>query len=386
VSRVQLALNVADLDEAIAFYSKLFATEPAKVRPGYANFAIADPPLKLVLIEDATQTPGSLNHLGVEVDTTEEVAAAQARLTATGLATTVEENTECCYACRTRCGWTVPAGSRGRSTPSWPTSSTRLDSSARPTPVGRVLRHPAGAWPSRSPGRRRPAAEHAPYGGVLSPSCWAARSWPRSWSAPGSPPSSSRPGRRRAGAVRERGGHRGRALRLDLDVRPDLGRALQPGRLVRGRRVRGDALAGRRRLPARPGRRVRRRGGRGQPDVLPAAVTFSTKHRATGAHFLSEVVATLGLLLVIFALARTDRGHHAPAAVGAYIGAAYFFTSSTSFANPAITVGRMFTDTFAGIQPSSAPAIHRRPGRRRPGRRSPSSRCCTRPGRRGIRS
>ena len=98
MSRVQLALNVADLDQAIAFYSKLFATEPAKVRSGYANFAIAEPPLKLVLIEDTTQTPGSLNHLGVEVDTTEEVAAAQARLTGEGLTTTVEENTACCFA------------------------------------------------------------------------------------------------------------------------------------------------------------------------------------------------------------------------------------------------------------------------------------------------
>jgi glycerol uptake facilitator-like aquaporin len=86
-----------------------------------------------------------------------------------------------------------------------------------------------------------------------------------------------------------------------------------------------------------------------------AAVSWSTKHRASGAHFLSEVVATLGLLLVIFALARTGRGRLAPAAVGAYIGAAYFFTSSTSFANPAITVGRMFSDTFAGIAPGSAP-------------------------------
>ena len=65
MSRVQLALNVANLDEAIDFYSKLFATEPAKVRPGYANFAVVDPPLKLVLIEDANQTPGTLNHLGV---------------------------------------------------------------------------------------------------------------------------------------------------------------------------------------------------------------------------------------------------------------------------------------------------------------------------------
>jgi len=88
-----------------------------------------------------------------------------------------------------------------------------------------------------------------------------------------------------------------------------------------------------------------------------AAVSISTHHRATGAHFVSEVVATLGLILVIFALARSERGASAPAAVGAYIGAAYFFTSSTSFANPAITVGRMFSNTFAGIAPSSGPAF-----------------------------
>jgi glycerol uptake facilitator-like aquaporin len=87
------------------------------------------------------------------------------------------------------------------------------------------------------------------------------------------------------------------------------------------------------------------------------AVTISSKHRATPAHFLSEIVATLGLLLVIFALARTGRLSAAPAAVGAYIGAAYFFTSSTSFANPAIAVGRMFSNTFAGIAPSSVPAF-----------------------------
>jgi glycerol uptake facilitator-like aquaporin len=87
-----------------------------------------------------------------------------------------------------------------------------------------------------------------------------------------------------------------------------------------------------------------------------AAVSISAKHRATPGHFLGEVVATAGLLLVIFALARTGRSRAAPAAVGAYIGAAYFFTSSTSFANPAITIGRMFSATFAGIAPSSAPA------------------------------
>jgi glycerol uptake facilitator-like aquaporin len=88
-----------------------------------------------------------------------------------------------------------------------------------------------------------------------------------------------------------------------------------------------------------------------------SAISISTHNRASGAHLLSEVVATLGLLLVIFSLARTRRATLAPAAVGAYIGAAYFFTSSTSFANPAITVGRMFSDTFAGIAPASAPAF-----------------------------
>ena len=88
-----------------------------------------------------------------------------------------------------------------------------------------------------------------------------------------------------------------------------------------------------------------------------SAVSISTTHRASPAHLFSEVIATLGLLLVIFSLARTRRGNLAAAAVGAYIGAAYFFTSSTSFANPAIDVGRMFSDTFAGIAPASVPAF-----------------------------
>jgi glycerol uptake facilitator-like aquaporin len=88
-----------------------------------------------------------------------------------------------------------------------------------------------------------------------------------------------------------------------------------------------------------------------------SAISISDHHRASPAHLLAEVVATLGLLLVIFALARTHRTQTAPAAVGAYIGAAYWFTSSTSFANPAISVGRMFSDTFAGIAPASVPGF-----------------------------
>jgi glycerol uptake facilitator-like aquaporin len=88
-----------------------------------------------------------------------------------------------------------------------------------------------------------------------------------------------------------------------------------------------------------------------------AAISISDKHRASDAHLFAEVIATVGLVLVIFSLARTRRSSMVPAAVGAYIGAAYFFTSSTSFANPAITVGRMFSDTFAGIAPSSVPGF-----------------------------
>ena len=90
--------------------------------------------------------------------------------------------------------------------------------------------------------------------------------------------------------------------------------------------------------------------------ALPA-VSISAKHRASPAHFLSEIIATLGLMLVILALVRSGRSQSAAAAVGAYIGAAYWFTSSTSFANPAITIGRMFSNTFAGIAPSSVPSF-----------------------------
>jgi catechol 2,3-dioxygenase-like lactoylglutathione lyase family enzyme len=95
--RVQLALNVDDLDESIAFYRKLFGTEPAKVRPGYANFAVADPPLKLILLENRGQG-GSINHLGVEVPGTDAIEAEQARLAGAGLASVDERDTTCCYA------------------------------------------------------------------------------------------------------------------------------------------------------------------------------------------------------------------------------------------------------------------------------------------------
>jgi catechol 2,3-dioxygenase-like lactoylglutathione lyase family enzyme len=110
MSRLQLALNVSDLQDSIDFYTKFFGTGPAKVRPGYANFAIDVPPLKLVLIEGGS--PGTINHLGVEVFSPDEVASAVTRLEADGFATEIEENTTCCYAVQDKVWVTGPDDAR----------------------------------------------------------------------------------------------------------------------------------------------------------------------------------------------------------------------------------------------------------------------------------
>ncbi len=106
--RVQLALNVNDIDRAVAFYAKLFGTEPAKRRPGYANFAITEPPLKLVLLEGDAGEPTRMDHLGVEVTTTDEVTATATRLAGEGLATTTEQDSACCYAVQDKVWVTGP--------------------------------------------------------------------------------------------------------------------------------------------------------------------------------------------------------------------------------------------------------------------------------------
>src|SRR3712207_3759668 len=110
MSRVQLALRVADLEAAIGFYSRLFDTQPAKRRPGYANFAVAEPPLKLVLLEGAAGEPTRMDHLGVEVASTDDVAAATNRLADAGLATRIEDGTTCCYAVQDKVWVTGPGG------------------------------------------------------------------------------------------------------------------------------------------------------------------------------------------------------------------------------------------------------------------------------------
>jgi catechol 2,3-dioxygenase-like lactoylglutathione lyase family enzyme len=131
---VQLALNVSDLDEAVAFYSTLFGAEPAKLRPGYANFAIADPPLKLVLMEDAAArgegVGGALNHLGVEVGTTDEVAAATRLLVGEGLETEVQVQTDCCFAIQDKVWVHDPDGAP------WEVYTVLADSRAGSGPAG----------------------------------------------------------------------------------------------------------------------------------------------------------------------------------------------------------------------------------------------------------
>ncbi|ORB70147.1 ArsI/CadI family heavy metal resistance metalloenzyme [Mycobacterium scrofulaceum] len=128
MSRVQLALNVDDLGEAIAFYSKLFDTDPAKVKPGYANFAIAEPPLKLVLLENPGHG-GSLNHLGVEVASSEAVHAEIARLTERELVTEEELDTTCCFANQDKVWVTGPGGER------WEVYTVIADSDTFGTPA-----------------------------------------------------------------------------------------------------------------------------------------------------------------------------------------------------------------------------------------------------------
>jgi len=126
MARLQLALNVSDLDEAVTFYTTLFKTPPAKRRPGYANFAIDEPPLKLVLFEGAGD-PGTINHLGVEVFSTEEVADATSYLAGAGLATEVEDETECCFAVQDKVWVDGPDGAR------WEIYTVLADASAEGT-------------------------------------------------------------------------------------------------------------------------------------------------------------------------------------------------------------------------------------------------------------
>ena len=148
MSRVQLALRVADLEASVAFYSKLFAAEPAKRRPGYANFAIPDPPLKLVLLEGDPGQPTRMDHLGVEVQATSEVTAATARLAAQGLATTTEEDTACCYAIQDK-AWVTGPGNEP-----WEVYAVKADSDIPDRATDSACCPPA----AQAPGTSQPAA------------------------------------------------------------------------------------------------------------------------------------------------------------------------------------------------------------------------------------
>ncbi|GGJ96715.1 glyoxalase [Pilimelia anulata] len=150
MSRVQLALRVSDLEGSVAFYTRLFGVEPAKRRPGYANFAVADPPLKLVLLDGAAGEPTALDHLGVEVLTGAEVEAAAERLAGAGLATVAENDTECCYALQDKVWVRGPGGEP------WEVYTVKADADRRDKPAGAACCTPAGAG--------RPVTAGAPAG------------------------------------------------------------------------------------------------------------------------------------------------------------------------------------------------------------------------------
>lgn len=138
MSRTQLALNVDNVEEAVAFYSKFFNTAPAKLKPGYANFAIAEPPLKLVLIENPG-SGGTLNHLGVEVESSEKVHAEIARLSGEGLITEEEIGTICCFATQDKVWVTGPAGEK------WEVYTVLADSDTFGRSPGHLDAKPEGA-------------------------------------------------------------------------------------------------------------------------------------------------------------------------------------------------------------------------------------------------
>jgi hypothetical protein len=159
MSRVQLALNVDDLDEAVTFYSKLFDTAPAKVKEGYANFAIAEPPLKLVLIENPG-SGGTINHLGVEVESSEKVHAEIGRLAGEGLFTEEEMGTTCCFAKQDKVWVTGPAGEN------WEVYTVLADSDVFGTSPELLAADPAGGCSCESGDSPDPADQHKAAAGA----------------------------------------------------------------------------------------------------------------------------------------------------------------------------------------------------------------------------
>ncbi len=289
MSRVQLALRVADLEGSVAFYSRLFGAEPAKRRPGYANFAVAEPPLKLVLIEGKPGEPTRLDHLGVEVETTDEVTAATARLAAAGLATATEEDTACCYAVQDKV-WVTGPGDEP-----WEVYVVKGDADTLDKPAGSVCCAPAAARRRRARQPLRPAADRQARraGRAVSrrrppadPRTGADRSAGGRARRGGPRPGLSGRARRKAGRAARRGAACRAAARAGLD-RADPQVVLPAGRAGGAGRQRAPDVAGGR-LPGRddaqPGSRGPGRSGPRPPrrPALACAVCpgASTMRRA----------------------------------------------------------------------------------------------------------
>ncbi len=359
MSRVQLALNVGELDAAVAFYSKLFSTEPAELRDGYANFAVVEPPLELVLFEQPGKG-GTLNHLGVEVETTDEVGAAQTRLAESGLATSVEDGVACCYARQDKVWVDGPSGEP------WEIYSV-LEDVEMPAGQLRMVDPETGAsccavvagTASRRPARRLAADESRPVLADLGRRALAEALGTALLvlAVVGSGIAAARlsPGEVGLQLLGNAAATAAALVAIILAVGPVSGAHLNPAVTLATRAFGG--LTTREAGTYAGAQVVGGAAGAVLANVMFSvpALDLSTKVRSSGALWSSEAVATFGLLLVIFGVVRSGRTSAAPFAVGAYIGGAYLFTSSTSFANPAVTLARTLSDTFAGIAPSSVP-------------------------------
>ena len=358
MSRVQLALNVSDLDAAIAFYSKLFATEPAKVRPGLRQLrhrraaaqARADRGRRRAGLAQPPRRRGRVDRRG------RRGAAPASPATASPTAT--EDEVACCYAVQDKVWVDGPDGEP------WEIYTVLADVEMPPGELRTVAPDADAAVLRDGAGVRGRAAADASM-----------RSRPR---APGDAPSASAPallvaivvgsgiaaqrlspGRHRPAAARELDRDRRRPRRADPRAS-----ARSPARTsTRSSRSPTASLGGITTTATRASTSSPRSSGAASARWSPTSCSTSPRSTSRrtrarrGGLWLGEVVATFGLLLVILGVVRSGRASVAPFAVGGYIAAAYWFTSSTSFANPAVTIGRTLSDTFAGIRPSSVPVF-----------------------------
>ncbi len=344
VIKPHVSLNVSNVDASVAFYEKVFGVAATKRRPGYAKFDLASPPLNLTM-QEAPRTGSNASHFGVQVASSEDVAVAWTRFKEAGLKTLTKRTRPAVTRSRTRCGWNIPTATRGRCSSSrktrrrWgPRHRRRL--AARPTST--EPRRPVAAAVDLP---RKAVAEALGTALLLATVVGSGIM------------GESLAGGNVALALLANALATGAALvALILTLAPISGAHFNPAVTLAEASQGGVAW---REVPVYVIAQVTGAfGGVATANVMfGKPMVFASHHaRAGAAQLVSELVATFGLIAVIWGCARRRAGA-VPYAVGAYITAAYWFTASTSFANPAVTLARSASDTFAGIRLEDVPAF-----------------------------